>query len=566
MKEQEDDSNSRKAVVSLRAGGPDLAVGAGSGGGGLTPPTHGGGGLVTLTQSDHEAIKNFLSSVPFPLSPGAALAELSGFPPPLSPGGGGGLTGQVVVATPHHHFHLSPSRYDPGSPGRYSESGFRSRNIGMDSPQKLLEQGSAMFKKLDHPNTFSPHRRSPSPPGRGYQSPYRIPHSSHVYAPILPSRAYDYTTPAPSPPPPVHQETLPPAPPPQVGIATSSLMSEDSQAHFISDGQASDSLPSDKIRVQKLRNVQQQALPKETKRRIDRAAIKKKSSVKRPLSGDGKVSAVTCSTELVALEKNSAEVEKRLAKGCSCGQDCFRGLSAEAVFKHRTNISRLTRGQHDMYLMGMMMVALADRNHTAKKKVRKRIRNKYIYQGSEVCQIAYMYLENVTIYHIKLIRKHVTEKGVVPRSHMNMGKKPANSIHPEHHRQAHVFLQEFLASENSGRKKGLCDLTFKNLYNKYKDHFSQTSGQVIAYTTFRKFVNKGFPHIKFRQENNLPSTQPCMTHTCSRTGDPVKSGKCGKNEADSKQLSTDDDSINLPPNFSQKTETQISGDQSRASL
>ena len=60
MREQEDDSASRKAVVSLRAGGADLAVGAGSGG--LTPPTHGGGGLVTLTQSDHEAIKNFLRS------------------------------------------------------------------------------------------------------------------------------------------------------------------------------------------------------------------------------------------------------------------------------------------------------------------------------------------------------------------------------------------------------------------------------------------------------------------------------------------------------------------------
>jgi hypothetical protein len=42
---------------------------------------------TTLTQSDHEIIRAFLASVPagFPPSPGAALAELTGFSP-LSPG------------------------------------------------------------------------------------------------------------------------------------------------------------------------------------------------------------------------------------------------------------------------------------------------------------------------------------------------------------------------------------------------------------------------------------------------------------------------------------------------
>ena len=55
------------------------------------------------------------------------------------------------------------------------------------------------LKRFEHISSFSPHRRSPSPT-RSYPSPYRISHSNHVYAPILPSRAYEYTTPAPSPP------------------------------------------------------------------------------------------------------------------------------------------------------------------------------------------------------------------------------------------------------------------------------------------------------------------------------------------------------------------------------
>ncbi len=62
--------------------------------------------LTTLTQSDHDIIRAFLSSVPislqFPPSPGAALAELTGFSP-LSPG----LSGTV----PKQRFSVA----DPGS-------------------------------------------------------------------------------------------------------------------------------------------------------------------------------------------------------------------------------------------------------------------------------------------------------------------------------------------------------------------------------------------------------------------------------------------------------------------
>ena len=76
----------------------------------------------------------------------------------------------------------------------------------MCTDDNLLLVGT--LKRFEHIPSFSPHRRSPSPPPRSHPSPpprshpspYRIFHSNHVYAPILPSRAYDYTTPAPSPP------------------------------------------------------------------------------------------------------------------------------------------------------------------------------------------------------------------------------------------------------------------------------------------------------------------------------------------------------------------------------
>ena len=66
--------------------------GGGGGGGGHYQPHH-----LTLTQADQDIIKSFLSSVPagFPLSPGAALAELSSFSP-LSP------------SLPASSYHFSP--------------------------------------------------------------------------------------------------------------------------------------------------------------------------------------------------------------------------------------------------------------------------------------------------------------------------------------------------------------------------------------------------------------------------------------------------------------------------
>ena len=104
--------------------------------------------LTTLTQSDHDIIRTFLSSVPagFPLSPGAALAELTGFAP-LSP-----VLAGLGVAAPHT-YHASPSRFDPGSPGRfppYSEPSIsyslKSRNLNsplrisnLDSPHRLSQ-------------------------------------------------------------------------------------------------------------------------------------------------------------------------------------------------------------------------------------------------------------------------------------------------------------------------------------------------------------------------------------------------------------------------------------------
>ena len=74
------------------------------------------------------------------------------------------------------------------------------------------------------------------------------------------------------------------------------------------------------------------------------------------------------------------------------------------------------------------MASLVNPRATTKRKERQRNRNKYIFQGKEICQEAFLYLENVTIYQLKSIRKHVTEAGVVPRVHRQGVKRTFRNI------------------------------------------------------------------------------------------------------------------------------------------
>ena len=75
------------------------------------------------------------------------------------------------------------------------------------------------------------------------------------------------------------------------------------------------------------------------------------------------------------LETNLSEVSKRLEGGCGCELECLSDLDTEFVWKHRCNIAELSKGEHDMYLMGIMMASLANPRATSKHKERQRNRN-----------------------------------------------------------------------------------------------------------------------------------------------------------------------------------------------
>lgn len=107
------------------------------------------------------------------------------------------------------------------------------------------------------------------------------------------------------------------------------------------------------------------------------------------------------------IENSVEQVKSRFEYGCECTESCFKHLDPDNVFKHRLNVAELTKEEHDMYLMGLTMACLANRKQTYRNKERQRQRASYVYQGRRVCLDSFLYLENVTQYHLKRIRNHV---------------------------------------------------------------------------------------------------------------------------------------------------------------
>ena len=208
------------------------------------------------------------------------------------------------------------------------------------------------------------------------------------------------------------------------------------------------------------------------------------------------------------LEDSVSQVKDRFRRGCECqDESCFRGLNSESVYKHRLNIAELTKGEHDMYLMGVTMACLANPDTTVRHKERRRLRAQYVYQGRRVCLDAFLYLENCTHYQLKRIRKHVMTHGVAPRVHGNHGRKPHNTFSLDIYRHATDFLKQYLEQHIGENAVGNLkqpiqlpwDITRKNLHEAYKQYgqILEPNIKLMGYSTFRHFMKEQFPHVKF---------------------------------------------------------------------
>lgn len=279
--------------------------------------------------------------------------------------------------------------------------------------------------------------------------------------------------------------------------------------------------------------------PVKTKPTPTKVNKKKKIPLKRKKKG---ATAEEGGNDPTKLEESAVQVKERFKRGCECqDESCFRGLNPESVYKHRLNIAELTKGEHDMYLMGVTMACLANPDTTVRHKERRRLRAQYVYQGRRVCLDAFLYLENCTHYQLKRIRKHVMTHGVAPRIHGNHGKKPHNTFSLDIYRHATEFLKQYLeqhAGESTiGNSKQPIqlpwDITRKNLHDSYKEYgqLLDPGVKLMGYSTFRHFMKEQFPNVKFckiepknavsQQHQQQPQQQQQQQHQQNDVGQQI---------------------------------------------
>lgn len=215
------------------------------------------------------------------------------------------------------------------------------------------------------------------------------------------------------------------------------------------------------------------------------------------------------------LETSAVEVMSKLKNGCECSGHCFLNLDADAVYKHRLNIAELTKEEHDMYLMGVSMASLQNREHTTRNKERQRQRASYVYHGRRVCLDAFLYLENVSIYHLKTIRSHVMTNGVMPRVHGNIGRKPHNSYSLDAYKCAETFVKQYLADRHidagSSKPIVIAGESRKTVYDKFTESGYYPNEKIMGFSTFRHFMAKQFPLVKFTQKTERDPKVNVMT-------------------------------------------------------
>jgi len=243
----------------------------------------------------------------------------------------------------------------------------------------------------------------------------------------------------------------------------------------------------------------------------ERKARTGRRELKRPRAGKRKREENVTETEAALvgaitpgfLESGVDQVAAALARGCDCGLDCLQCLEPDFVLKHRTNIAKLSRAEHDMYLMGIIMATMGDPKATSKRKERQRVRNKYIFQGREVCLEAFLYLENVTAYHVKAIRAHVLDKGVIPRSlratDPKKDKKPGS-----HHTQALSYIKKVVEEEGGISSR----LSLDWLHQLYCSKFEKDGTDLLELNTFKRWVVKRVPVLANKELNRDPTILP----------------------------------------------------------
>jgi hypothetical protein len=115
-----------------------------------------------------------------------------------------------------------------------------------------------------------------------------------------------------------------------------------------------------------------------------------------------------------------------LEKGCKCS--CSKKLPNDKFAKRRADFQSLSKSEKGIFVMANLITMDEGDTTTSSrfpKRERTNLRTFYRWNNKiSICLETYLNMLGVSHTYLESIRNHLTNKGLVPRIHGNIGKAP----------------------------------------------------------------------------------------------------------------------------------------------
>ncbi|XP_005097389.1 uncharacterized protein LOC101862793 isoform X2 [Aplysia californica] len=225
------------------------------------------------------------------------------------------------------------------------------------------------------------------------------------------------------------------------------------------------------------------------------------------------------SKKISPVENIQQVLDYRKSSGCAC----LSALTLQDVAAHRLEIASLDRQSRDFFIMGLFRGAAVPTTITTRNSDRQRYRFNYRLLNTRICQVCFLFVNNIGAKYMKNLKKHFNEMGVRSRTHGNQGRKPHHALRSDDVENVADFIIKYgtihgapgKAPKGKTKKtkaKGVIRLpaahTFTSVYKEYKELCEHTGKRGIAASTFRKIWSSHAPHIKVVQHSTNKESPP----------------------------------------------------------
>ncbi|CAG8435098.1 3052_t:CDS:2 [Scutellospora calospora] len=123
------------------------------------------------------------------------------------------------------------------------------------------------------------------------------------------------------------------------------------------------------------------------------------------------------------LDKKDEEAQyKKLQTILCCNKKCLQNLVFhEHAITNYQKFQNLNNNQKDMFLLGIISTTIRQET-TTKDQKRNKLASKYVFEGIEICNEAFLIIYGIGEKYWRNIRSHFIQYGISPRIHKLTGK------------------------------------------------------------------------------------------------------------------------------------------------